>query len=96
MNPVPIALTSHERRGINALWSAGRDFEPPGICVGIGSQLAEHLVSMGLAEAGPSEQDQNRNGYRLTELGRETYLAGPPKAPKSGLRMASPTVPIKK
>lgn len=67
------ALDAHEWRGVGQLANALGEFEPLAKRGNLGETVAERLVSLGIAEKGPSSSAYAARGmpvgYRLTELG---------------------------
>ena len=70
------SLNLHEKRGLKELAKSFIDFEPLAKRNRIGKTIAAHLVSLGLAETGVSENYSEAHfgpGYRLTDLGWKVY-----------------------
>lgn len=67
------ALDAHEWRGVGQLANALSIFEPLAKRGNLGEVVADRLVSLGLAEKGPSSDRYfaigMKVGYRLSELG---------------------------
>lgn len=66
-------LDANEWRGVQQLANALSEFEPLAKRGNLGETVAERLVSLGIAEKGPSSSAYAARGmpvgYRLTELG---------------------------
>ena len=75
-----LSLTAREWRALGELAKAKNDLEPLAMRANIGPIVAERLVTLGLAEMGPSAPRFNREafpiGYRLSRLGQLVLRRG--------------------
>lgn len=95
-----LKLTLREWRALGELAKAGTELEPLAMRANIGPIVAERLVSLGLAEMGPSAGRFNREafpiGYRLSRLGQLFLRRGRKPEPVAPPVKKGPTVVVVK